>query len=661
MALSRALPRLAAAFSCSCALFAAVNPVPGPEELYRLDLLPRFKQSVKVAAFSSYDRTGGNDDGFSGKYSFIRKEAAGLVIAEMKGPGVVYRIWTPTPTADPIKFYFDGEAQPRIQMPFSDLFTGTRAPFRAPLAGSGGGGYFAYVPIPFAKSLKIVIDGPKVQFHQVNYAIYPEGFPIASYSPAETPEYQAAVKRARELFGSPGADITKYTIPGGAAGRWTRVKKSIAPGARAVLFESSQPGRIAGLRIGPAASLAGKARALVLRAYWDGDTRPAIDVPAGDLFGYAWGRPSMKSLVVGTAGETNYIYLPMPFDQSARIELENEAASGPPVEVEAEVCFAPAPRAKDEGRFYAVWRRENPSVDGKPFTLLETQGRGHIVGTILQSQGQQPGNTWFFEGDDVVTLDGEMAIHGTGSEDAFNGGWYDLPGRWYSAFSFPLSGCLGYFKPLGRTGAFRFFLTDAYAFRKSALFTIEHGGENNSIPVDYAATTFFYSDTPPAGSAPLPRMAARAVADPARVVFAPGWAVPVDFFSFENATLTKRREKYSGQTLHSLVFNATGKDMIGEHQIGLVLDMPVTGRYRILIEAVRGPEKGIVQVVENDIPVGEKQDLYAAAREKTAPLPLGVLSLKEGPNVVTFRMVGKNTQSSALGLELLNVVCERLP
>jgi hypothetical protein len=35
-------------------------------ELTRLDLLPRFKRSVRVGSFSSYDRTGGNDDGFSG-------------------------------------------------------------------------------------------------------------------------------------------------------------------------------------------------------------------------------------------------------------------------------------------------------------------------------------------------------------------------------------------------------------------------------------------------------------------------------------------------------------------------------------------------------------------------------------------------------------------
>ena len=42
-------------------------------------------------------------------------------MADLKGPGVVNRIWTPTPEADTVKFYFDGEKTPRISLPFIDL------------------------------------------------------------------------------------------------------------------------------------------------------------------------------------------------------------------------------------------------------------------------------------------------------------------------------------------------------------------------------------------------------------------------------------------------------------------------------------------------------------------------------------------------------------
>ena len=44
-----------------------------------------------------------------------------------------------------------------------------------------------------------------------------------------------------------------------------------------------------------------------------------------------------------------------------------------------------------------------------------------------------------------------------------------MPGRWEKQLSFPLSGCLGYQKHLGRTGGYRLMVGDAYAFDKSIL------------------------------------------------------------------------------------------------------------------------------------------------------------------------------------------------
>lgn len=111
------------------------------EQLHRLDYLPTFRRSAKIGSVSSYDRTGGNDDGFSGKHSFVRKEAGGLVIADLKGPGVITRIWTPTPTDAAVEFYFDRETTPRLSLKLIDLFTGKHAPFLAPVSGVGAGGF----------------------------------------------------------------------------------------------------------------------------------------------------------------------------------------------------------------------------------------------------------------------------------------------------------------------------------------------------------------------------------------------------------------------------------------------------------------------------------------------------------------------------------------
>ena len=43
---------------------------------HRLDLLPAYRQSSQIGMASSYDRSGGNDDGFSGRHSVLRQEPA---------------------------------------------------------------------------------------------------------------------------------------------------------------------------------------------------------------------------------------------------------------------------------------------------------------------------------------------------------------------------------------------------------------------------------------------------------------------------------------------------------------------------------------------------------------------------------------------------------
>ncbi len=633
---------------------------PGIRELARLDWLPRFRPSVRVASVSSYDRSGGNDDGFSGRYSFVRREPGGLVLADLKGPGVIYRIWTPTPTDDAFEFYFDGEATPRITAGFRDLFTGRHPPFVAPLVGFGAGGFYCYVPLPFAKSCKVLARAEKIQFYQINYAIYPDDVPVTTYAmepPAEDRRHEEA---ARKLFASCGSDISGAVAPPGATVvRQIHEKFPLEPGRAFTLFEANEPGRIVGIRLSPASAFEAKDRDLLLRITWDGDAQPAVCCPVGDFFGYAWGRPAMTSLLVGTAGDVAYCYLPMPFDREAKIELVSERRSGPPVELRGEVLVAPVRRRPDEGRFYAVWRRENPTRTGEPFTFLDTRGRGHLVGCILQAQGLETGRTLFFEGDDQTTIDGELTIHGTGSEDFFNGGWYDVPGRWEKRLSFPLSGCLAYQKHLGRTGGYRFLIGDAYAYRKGIRQTIEHAGEGNSIPTDYCGVTFLYAEGRPTCDIAPPPLDARKVADPRRVIFVAGWSVPVHAFPFNKATLTKSGEKLSGEDVRFLSLKAEGQDWFGPPFLSLMCDIPAAGRYAVSIDVVKGPAQGIVRLFHNEAPVGEPADLYAAAREKAGPIPLGTLPLVEGNNNIMLKLVGRNEKATGLGLDLVNIICDK--
>ena len=50
-----------------------VTTVTELRNLLDVDRLPQYRDGI-VEQISSYDPTGGNEDGFAGKYSFIRKE-----------------------------------------------------------------------------------------------------------------------------------------------------------------------------------------------------------------------------------------------------------------------------------------------------------------------------------------------------------------------------------------------------------------------------------------------------------------------------------------------------------------------------------------------------------------------------------------------------------
>src|SRR5262249_43536585 len=200
----------------------------------------------QVASICSYDRTGGNDDGFSGKYSFVRKEGDGLVIADLQGPGCIYRIWTPTPTDDPIEFYFDGEAEPRVKMKFRELFDGGKSPFLSPLASFGSGGFYSYVPMPYKSGCKVIIRAPRVQFY---HACFPAGTPLETFSPTAPEVTGDTLERARRLLGMAGQDMSAAVVPESARLRVTSVSRALAPGKSVTLFETKRGGRIAGLRL----------------------------------------------------------------------------------------------------------------------------------------------------------------------------------------------------------------------------------------------------------------------------------------------------------------------------------------------------------------------------------------------------------------------------
>jgi len=471
------------------------------KNLYDVSTLPVYASNTYSAETSTYDRTGMNNDGFAGTYSFIRKNADGsLVIFDQKGPGVINRIWTPTPTDDTMDFYIDDSLRLAFSIKYRDLFTGKVFPFAVPLCANQLGGYYCYLPIPFNVSCKIVLKAKNTRFHQIGYRLYQAGTILKSFSLPFTEDEKAALQKVQAVWNN--VSVTAKALNGGS-NTLKEINKTISlyPGQTITVFQSTLPGRMAGFELYSASLLDSIAKNIDIRITWDYEASPAVYCPLSDYFGYAFGKASMKGLLVGSDGKRHYSFFPMPFDKNAKMELvyRKSAMSGElnNVTLVSKIYWEDKKRDADrEGKFYAYWNRENPVPKGEPYTMLQVSGKGHFAGVALQAQGLLTGITSFFEGDDSTVVDGQLRMHGTGSEDFFNGGWYALLDCWDGAMSLPMSGALDYSIPLCRTGGYRFFLNDKISFDKHLLQTIEHGPEHNLVPSDYTSVSYYYCNSP---------------------------------------------------------------------------------------------------------------------------------------------------------------------
>ena len=116
--------------------WAAASESYGLGAMAQFERLPYLKLDTMAGQQSSFDRTGGNNDGWSpDATTFLYTDANGdKVLLDLIGPGTVYCMWfTAFDEANAnLKVYFNGEVTPRINMLIKDLCAGTNAPFLAP-------------------------------------------------------------------------------------------------------------------------------------------------------------------------------------------------------------------------------------------------------------------------------------------------------------------------------------------------------------------------------------------------------------------------------------------------------------------------------------------------------------------------------------------------
>ncbi len=261
---------------------------------------------------------------------------------------------------------------------------------------------------------------------------------------------------------------------------------------------------------------------IVLRMYWDDSKEPAVETPLGDFFAAGFGgRYEIKSVPVQVEGGDGYnCYWPMPFYEHALITITNEGQKNVRsfyyhIDYTEENSLPPK-----TAYFCAQYKNEFPEKTGSDYLILDAQGQGQYVGTVMSIRSRSP--FWFGEGDAKFYIDGEKkpAIQGTGTEDYFLMAWG------LNETQFPYYGCnyiSADFEDLGvQYNLYRWHIADPVQFSKSLRFEIEHKGwisadETESGNVeghveredDISTVAFWYQVGQPKRFTKLPPLAGR--------------------------------------------------------------------------------------------------------------------------------------------------------
>jgi len=213
----------------------------------------------------------------------------------------------------------------------------------------------------------------------------------------------------------------------------------VAPGETVVVADLKGPGVITHIwfTINQFTTLFGeppggraRGREVLIRIYWDGRERPDVEAPLTDFFAQPFG----KHVAVNSApvmvedGDSYNCYWQMPFRKSARIEVINQSKRPLRALFYAVDWIKKDSLPDDTMYFCARYRQEfptklDPTRPDSEYLILDTQGAGYYVGTVLSVRTRSP--DWFGEGDIRMAIDGEEtpSIWGTGTEDYFLSAW----------------------------------------------------------------------------------------------------------------------------------------------------------------------------------------------------------------------------------------------
>lgn len=315
---------------------------------------------------------------------------------------------------------------------------------------------------------------------------------------------------------------SSYDRTGGNKDSWR-----IGPGETLNVFESPGPGIITHIWFTIDAQSDNHLKELVLRMYWEGNSKPSVETPIGDFFGLSLGEYFLYQSAFLNCSSIKGLncYFAMPFRRSARITVTNEGEK-PVGSFYSNIDYQLVPALPNDALyFHTQYRQATPNeavkfpsakseinLDGeRNYVVLETRGRGQMMGVTLGIL--QNAEAWFGEGDEMIFIDDDSkpVINGTGTEDYFCGAWSFGGRNGAVPFSYPYNGAPYIALPEhvgGRYCMYRWHADNPIAFQRSIKHTLEHGHANDRGDCFYSVA-YWYQSEPYVDMPPLPAVASR--------------------------------------------------------------------------------------------------------------------------------------------------------
>jgi len=583
------------------------------------------------------------------------------VLIDADGPGAVVRWWITAPHyKTTFRIYFDNEKNPAIEAKLDELVGGNFLA-GAPLSEPNARGRNLYLPIPYAKHIKITVDDMPTQknlYYQINYRTYETGTNVETFSIENLKRLSGLIEKKLEQ------------LKGGEETSFIEIAKSIEyktilPGATVIedhFQKENEPSlkNEKGIAILPlviklkAKNIPQALRSTILHISFDG--KETVTCPVGDFFGSGVGINAYNSWYTSVLNKEEGWLISkwfMPFKDSFEVKFQN--LSDEKVEYISCAILTPYDWNEKSMYFHCNWRqdRDIETIGGngtKDWNYITIQGKGVFVGDSLSVVNHH--TAWWGEGDEKIYVDGEKfpSHFGTGTEDYYGYAWC-TPEFFEAPFhAQPRAEGPGNY---GNTTNSRYRSLDAIPFTKDFRFDMEvwHWA---ATKINYSVATYWYAFDGATTNQPnnvAEEAKAKVSYETEGFVFnLPGY----DVANKPHGNLSiQKMSNFNGKWKNDEQLWWTGAKTGDE--LKLRYNIENSGKRHIVVSLTKAVDYGQVQFSFDGKEIGGVIDLFNNGVIRTGEIDLGELDISAGDHILGIKIVGKNEKATNYLFGLENV------